>query len=104
MTESPSNVSDKKKPASKALPDHPEYIDMEERVGSSRQAIEKYIEASYKGGDDASTHLKLTLKRGVEAGVLLQVKGTGILGDPGAVSWGERKLIGQRNEASQVYK
>ena len=27
-----------------------------------------------------------------------------ILGDPGAVSWGERKYMGQRNEASYVYK
>ena len=36
--------------------------------------------------------------------LLLAVNITTIFGDPGAVSRGEGKYIGQRNEASQVYK
>ena len=88
MSESPSKAPAKKKPAVKAPADHPKYIDMvkaaivalKERNGSSRQAIEKYIKANYKVGDGVGTHLKLALKRGVEAKVLVQVKGTGASG------------------------
>lgn len=88
MSESPSKAPAKKKPAAKAPADHPKYIDMvkaaivalKERNGSSRQAIEKYIKANYKVGDGAGTHLKLALKRGVEAKVIVQVKGTGASG------------------------
>ena len=91
MSESPSKAPAKiakKKPAAKVPADHPKYIDMvkaaiaalKERFGSSRQAIEKYIKANYKVGDGASTHLKLALKKGVEAEVLVQVKGTGASG------------------------
>lgn len=88
MSESPSKAPAKKKPAAKAPADHPKYIDMvkaaivalKERNGSSRQAIEKYIKANYKVGDGVGTHLKLALKRGVEAKVLVQVKGTGASG------------------------
>lgn len=88
MSESPSKAPAKKKPAAKAPADHPKYIDMvkaaivalKERNGSSRQAIEKFIKANYKVGDGAGTHLKLALKRGVEAKVLVQVKGTGASG------------------------
>ena len=82
-----SDAPAKKKSAPKAPADHPKYIDMikaailalKERNGSSRQAIEKYVKANYKVGE-VSTHLKLALKRGVAAGVLVQVKGTGASG------------------------
>ena len=77
-----------KKPAAKKVADHPKYSEMiaaaigalKERTGSSRQAILKYINANYKVGDSASTHLKLALKRGVAGGVLKQVKGAGASG------------------------
>merc|ERR1712212_987153 len=72
-----------KKPA-----DHPKYSEMiaaaigalKERTGSSRQAIVKYISANYKVGENAGTHVKLALKRGVVAGALKQVKGSGASG------------------------
>ena len=77
-----------KKSAPKKVADHPKYGDMiaaaiaslKERSGSSRQAILKYIQANYKVGDGAPTHLKLALKRGVAGSVLKQVKGTGASG------------------------
>ena len=67
---------------------HPKYIEMilaavgalKERSGSSRQAILKYINANYKVGDSAPTHIKLAIKRGVLSGALKQVKGTGASG------------------------
>ena len=78
----------KKKTAAKKPADHPKYIDMisaaiaalKERNGSSRQAIVKYISSNYTVGDSANVHVKLALKRGVTAGVLAQVKGTGASG------------------------
>lgn len=78
----------KKKAAPKKPAEHPKYIDMivaaitalKERNGSSRQAILKYIQANYKVGDGASTHLKMALKRGVTSGALSQPKGTGASG------------------------
>ena len=68
--------------------EHPTYSEMiaaaisalKERTGSSRHAILKYIQANYKVGDSASTHVKLALKRGVVAGKLVQPKGTGASG------------------------
>jgi hypothetical protein len=69
---------------------HPSYQDMikkavetlKERNGSSRQAIQKYIQATFKTCDDkvSQAHLKLALKRGVESGFLKRVKGTGASG------------------------
>jgi len=72
-----------KKPA-----EHPKYSEMivaaikalKERSGSSRQAILTYIKANYKVGDEANTHLKMALKRGVASKLLKQVKGTGASG------------------------
>lgn len=75
----------------KAPASHPKYIEMavaalnslKERSGSSRQAIHKYIVSNYSVGQDSkvvSTHLKLALKRGVETGVIKNVKGTGASG------------------------
>lgn len=75
--------------AKKAAPaSHPPYIEMvstaitamKDRGGSSRQAIEKYIKANFKGTGDTSTHLKMALKRGVASGKLLHTKGTGASG------------------------
>ncbi|XP_063589245.1 late histone H1-like [Penaeus indicus] len=73
-----------KKPAA-----HPKYSVMiaaalaalKERSGSSRQAILKYIVATYKVDPKAAaTQLKLALKRGVTTGALKQVKGAGASG------------------------
>ena len=65
--------------------EHPKYEEMisvaikalADRTGSSRQAIIKYIRANYKVGESAEKHVKLALKRGVNGGKFLQVKGTG---------------------------
>ena len=72
----------------KKVADHPTYLEMiitsiaalKERKGSSRQAILKHIVANYKVKDNASTHVKQALKRGVASGALKQVKGTGASG------------------------
>ena len=75
--------------AAKMPPAHPIYIDMvttaiaalREKGGSSRQAIIKYITANYKvNADVISTFIKSSLKKGVAAGVLKQVKGAGASG------------------------
>ncbi|XP_069936197.1 histone H1-delta-like [Cherax quadricarinatus] len=72
------------KPAS-----HPEYSsmvaaainDLNERRGSSRQAILKYIVAEYDISEKlASTHVKVALRRGVASGALRQMKGVGATG------------------------
>ena len=52
----------------------------EPRKGSSKQAIEKYIKAKWSLGDRAGTAMKLALKRGVEKGTLIQLKGKGASG------------------------
>lgn len=78
----------KKKAAPKKPAAHPKYIEMivaaitalKERTGSSRIAIEKYIKANYKVGDNVGVHIKLALKKGVVAGDLAQPKGTGASG------------------------
>ena len=77
-----------KKTAPKKPADHPKYSEMiaaaivalKERKGSSRQAILKYIQSNYKVKDSAATHVKSALKKGVAAGILKQVKGTGASG------------------------
>ncbi|OQR72402.1 histone H1-like, partial [Tropilaelaps mercedesae] len=53
-----------------------------ERNGSSRQAIQKYIQATFMTCDDkvSQAHFKLALKRGVELNLLKRVKGTGASG------------------------
>jgi len=75
-----------KKPAKK--PEHPPFSEMvvtalkalKDRTGSSRQAIEKYIKANYKVGDNCGPHLKLALKRMSEKGTLVHSKGKGASG------------------------
>ena len=88
MSDSPKKVAPKKKAAPKAPAEHPKYADMikaaitslGEWKGSSRQAISKYVKATYKVGETSDTHLKMALKRAVVAGLLVQVKGKGASG------------------------
>lgn len=76
-----------KKVAKKPM-EHPKYSDMvitaikelKERKGSSRQAVAKYVKKEYKVKDNADTHIKAALKKGVTSGALKQVKGTGASG------------------------
>lgn len=83
-----SAASPKKTVAVKKPAEHPTYIEMvvaaiaalKERKGSSRQAILKYIQANYKVSESCNLHIKLSLKRGVAAGRLIQAKGTGASG------------------------
>ena len=83
MSDAPAKAKKAVKPA-----EHPKYIDMikaaigalKERNGSSRQAIAKYIKANYKVGDNAEQHLKLALKRGAAARILVHTKGAGASG------------------------
>ena len=85
---SPAKKAEKAKKPAKKPADHPKYSEMiaaaiaalKERTGSSRQAIVKYIAANYKVGENAGTHVKLALKRGVASGALKQVKGAGASG------------------------
>ncbi|XP_003747110.1 histone H1-delta [Galendromus occidentalis] len=84
----------KKVKAVKAKPaktsSHPSYQDMikeaietlKERNGSSRQAIQKYLQAHFKTCDDkvSQARLKLALKRGADNGALKRVKGAGASG------------------------
>ena len=87
MSEGEKAAAPKKKVAKKPA-DHPKYIEMittaitalKERTGSSRQAISKHVAANNKVGDNADVHIKMALKRGVAAGTLVQVKGTGASG------------------------
>ena len=73
----------------KKAPTHPKYSEMvisaitalKERTGSSRQAILKYIVATFNLDEKiASIHVKGALIRGVEKEILKQVKGTGATG------------------------
>ena len=88
MSEAAKSPAKKKPTAPKKPADHPPYNDMikaaiaalKERTGSSRQAIEKYIKANYKVGDNVSSHLKMALKRCVASGALVHTKGTGASG------------------------
>lgn len=79
------------KPAAKktVAPSHPKFIDMviegirhlNERSGSSRHALLKFIESQYHLNPKlANTHLKLALKSGVKSGALKQSKGIGAAG------------------------
>lgn len=99
MADTASPAKKAKKAAPKKPADHPKYIDMivaaivalKERTGSSRQAIVKFIKANYKVGDNADTHVKLALKRGVTSGALAQPKGTGASGSFKVVKKAEKK-------------
>ncbi|XP_037790387.1 histone H1-delta-like [Penaeus monodon] len=77
-----------KRPSAKRA--HPKYSEMvaaalralKERNGSSRQAILRFIVASFQVGDErtAGVHLKQALRRGVASGSLQQTKGAGASG------------------------
>ena len=73
----------------KKEPTHPKYSEMvisaitalKERTGSSRQAILKYIIATYNLDEKAATtHVRRALVQGVVKGLLKQVKGSGANG------------------------
>merc|ERR1712018_643546 len=74
------------KPAAKKASNHPTYkvmiaaaiASLKNRSGSSRQAIQKYIEANYKDITNCAQHLRVALKNGVEKGDFVRVKGTGV--------------------------
>lgn len=82
-------ASDKKEKKPKKAPEHPKYSDMitaalealNDKSGSSRQALIKYISANYKIDESKCTNqLRQALKRLVATGVLKQVKGAGASG------------------------
>ena len=94
MSESTKKAASPKKVkavAAKKPAQHPTYKEMipeavrtlKERNGSSRQKISKYIAANFSGlGDENSLkrNLRAGLKKLVESGTLIQVKGTGASG------------------------
>ena len=88
MSDAPAKPAAKKAPAKKKPAEHPKYTEMitaaitalKNRKGSSKMAITKYITANYKVGDNADSHVKLALKRGVASELFLQVKGVGASG------------------------
>lgn len=77
-----------KKVAPKKVAEHPKYSEMictaietlKNRKGSSKVAILAYLKGNFKVADNAGVHVKAALKRGVTAGSLVQVKGTGASG------------------------
>jgi len=83
-----SDASAKAKKTTKKPAEHPKYTDMikaaitalADRKGSSRQAIMKYVQVNYKVGDNVASHMKVALKRGVNSGCFVQVKGVGASG------------------------
>ena len=74
--------------AKMARPKHPKYTEMveeaikffNEKGGSSRQAILKYITVKYLVGENAKNQVKLALVKSVGKGRLVQTKGVGASG------------------------
>ena len=72
----------------KPKPKHPKYSEMveeaisslNEKSGTSRQAILKYIQGNYPVGEKAKNQVKVALVKGVTNGRLVQTKGTGASG------------------------
>jgi len=67
----------------------------QERGGSSRHAILKYMVTHYKLGQDErviNAHLKLALRAGVKSGLLKQSKGSGAAGSFKLGEKGEKKV------------
>ena len=72
----------------KKVAKHPTYAAMiasaltalKSRKGSSKVAVEKFIRANYEVAATANGPLKLALKKGVESGAFVQVKGKGANG------------------------
>merc|ERR1711941_217316 len=81
-------MSDKKPAAKKAPAAHPTFkvmvasaiVALKNKKGSSRQAVQKYIEGNFKGLNSVNVHLKKALKGMLEKGDLILVKGTGAAG------------------------
>jgi len=79
---------------------------VQERGGSSRQAILKYVVTHYKLGQDEraiNAHLKLALRSGVKSGLLKQSKGSGA---SGSFKLGEKaeKKVAQKPKAAKKPK
>ena len=112
-TATPKVAKPKARKPVKKVADHPTYLEMiitsiaalKERKGSSRQAILKHIVANYKVKDNASTHVKQALKRGVASGALKQVKGTGASGSfKLADNIGKKKAAAKKPAAKKAKK
>ena len=76
----------------------------QERGGSSRQAILKYIIKHYNVGHDerlVNAHLKLALRAGVKNGTLKQAKGTGA---SGSFRVGDKKEKAEKPKKKTVKK
>merc|ERR1712032_933094 len=77
-----------KAPATKKVASHPKYSDMitaavtdlKGSKGTSKYAILKYIKENYTVGDNANSVVRLTIKRMVAGGSLLQTSGIGASG------------------------
>merc|ERR1712032_927690 len=77
-----------KAPATKKVASHPKYSDMitaavtdlKGSKGTSNYAILKYIKENYTVGDNANSVVRLTIKRMVAGGSLLQTSGIGASG------------------------
>ncbi|XP_037790688.1 histone H1-delta-like [Penaeus monodon] len=93
---------------------HPKYSEMvaaalralKERNGSSRQAILRFIVASFQVGDErtAGVHLKQALRRGVASGSLQQTKGTGASGSFKLSKEELKKAAPRKDSAKKVTK
>ncbi|RNA08903.1 histone H1-delta-like [Brachionus plicatilis] len=117
VVESTKVIKEQKKPQVKKQSTHPKFIEMiqaglkqlNERTGSSRVALMKYIVATYHLDEKmAKTHLKMALIRGVKDGVLKQVKGSGSNGSfklvPVTKKTSVKKIVKTETEESSGMK
>jgi histone H1/5 len=97
----------------KAKPTHPPFFDMiteairklNERAGSSRQAILKFIVSNFKVEEKTGNqHVKVSLKNAVKAGTLKQVKGVGASGSFKLSEMLKSKEKSAENQREQVPK
>merc|ERR1712174_64670 len=96
--------------------EHPTYkamvtaaiVALKNRNGSSRQAIQKYIEANYKGLSNVTMHLRNAIKSMVEKGDLNRTKGTGVAGTfkvvPKKVEKPKKKKVVKKKPAKKAAK
>ena len=100
------------KKAAKKPAEHPTFavmiaaaiVELKERKGSSRQAIEKYIAANYKVGPKYTGPLKQALKKGVEKGTFVQTKGVGASGSFKVAKAEPEKKVVAKKTAGKVTK
>jgi histone H1/5 len=93
---------------------HPSFFEMisealkslNERNGSSRQALLKFIISNYKvDGKTGNQHLKLALKNAVKAGTLKQMKGIGASGSFKLVNTSvAKKVLAAKKKKSSLTK